>query len=159
MLISPSLQAISSIHSNSKSHCDHQLYYDNVVLLGQFNTAIFPSLVIYWVGKWSKYFKNIEVHGPFNSLAQDVLRSNGIQVFAFDAKSDLDTKGINKGLYSPMRTLASGLRRHKSSSDIRGVLIIHDDLIFDVAHVKKQGLGSSSDIIFHQGEYIAGRYV
>ena len=142
-----------SLPNNSVDrHSKHQLYYDNVVLQGQFNTAIPVPNVKYWVDKWSRYFKHIEVHGPFDSSTVDELRSSGIQVFTFDGSADGDGF-YSKGFFSPMRNLASGLRRHKSSPDIQGVLLCSDDLLFDMTYLAEQGMGSDGskgDVVFQQ---------
>jgi len=112
--------------------------YDNVVLVGQFNYNTDVHYVMHWVKRWSEIFEHVQVRGPFNATNISILRQNGVNVFWGDGDA---------GYYSPMKNLAQTLKMYADDKRIRGVLLSHDDLIFNVTHLESLGFPSSTDIL------------
>ena len=113
-------------------------YYANVVLVGQFNYDTDPNLVAYWYEKWSQYFKIIQVRGPFSNETTSILRKENIQVY-WGAK--------DQGKYSPTKNLGDALRMYAHDETIDGVIMAHDDLIFNMTYLKEVGFPNNVDIL------------
>lgn len=122
----------------SKNPPSAHRYYNHVVLVGQFNYNMDPSYVIHWVRRWNEIFRHVQVRGPFNASNIEVLREQGVQTFpgADDA-----------GYVSPMKNLANSLRMFANDTSILGVIITHDDLVFNLTHLESLGFPSSTDIL------------
>jgi hypothetical protein len=128
---------------------DKKFQYDDVVLVGQFNYDTPAELVIHWVKRWGEIFKHVDVRGPFSSTVLDELQLAGVK--AFETKSD-------KGFYSPMKTTADSLRLYAKNKEIRGVIMAHDDLLFNVSHLAELGFPSESIITTVTRDVLAAPY-
>jgi hypothetical protein len=87
-------------------------------------------------------FLHIHVRGPFHATHLQTLQQRGIQAFPLSAP--------DRGWYSPMKTMADSLRlvvaeEEENSSSlllssfnrslVRGVIMIHDDLLLNISHL------------------------
>ncbi len=113
--------------------------FDDVVLVGQFNYNSGAEIVIHWVKRWRELFKHIDVRGPFGNATMDALHRSGINAYL--------TAGERGGLYSPMKTMAESLRMYDNDDAIRGVVVVHDDLLFNVSLLVEQGFPSDDAFI------------
>jgi hypothetical protein len=116
---------------------EKRLKIDNVVLVGQFNYNTQADVVSHWIKRWSEVFKHIDVRGPFNSTNMEALRRSGVNAFWADD---------DKGFYSPMTTMAESLQLYANNTTIRGVIMAHDDLLFNITHLVELGFPSESII-------------
>jgi hypothetical protein len=112
--------------------------YSNVVLVGQFNWNLDASYVMHWVNRWSEFFEHVHVRGPFNNTNIMILEDNNVHV----VKSANDA-----GYYSPMKNLADTLRLVADDATIVGVMITHDDLIFNLTQLEALGFPSKTEIL------------
>jgi hypothetical protein len=113
-------------------------FFEDVVLVGQFNYNTPASKVSEWVKRWRQVFKNVDVRGPFDDVNINSLRESGINVFFANGDG---------GLYSPMKTLGDTLRLYSNDTSIRGVIMSHDDLLFNVSRLVEFGFPSDNNIL------------
>jgi hypothetical protein len=105
--------------------------FDNVVLVGQFNFNTNVGLVTHWVKRWQEIFKYVDVRGPFDNATLASLRHAGINAFVIED---------DRGWMSPMTTMADSLLLYANhSSEIQGVIMAHDDLLFNVSALVELG--------------------
>lgn len=116
----------------------YKLYYDNVILLGQFNYALDAHSVQIWVQKWKQVFKHVQVRGPFNSTHISQLRRAGVSVYWGEDDA---------GYVSPMRNMGHTLRMYQNDPDIVGVVQVHDDAFLNLTEWDRLGWPSSDTIL------------
>jgi hypothetical protein len=115
--------------------------FEDVVLVGHFNYKTSASIVSNWVKHWRQVFKYVDVRGPFDNDTITVLRESGINVFL--AEND-------EGWHSPVKTLADTLRLYVNDLGIRGVIMSHDDLLFNVSRLVELGIPSDNAIVLEE---------
>lgn len=96
----------------------------NVAVLGQFNYANSKSIddVIFWSQKTRERFQHVIAAGPWSDNQLDAFRDNSITV----KRGDSDA-----GYKSPMRNLKNVLLAYNKSTQIEGILYVHDDAILN----------------------------
>ncbi len=113
--------------------------FDDVVLVGQFNYNTGFSNISQWIRRWREVFTRIDVRGPFDTATMDAFRDYGVNPFV--------TAGEWGGLYSPVKTMGESLRLYANDSSIRGVVVVHDDLLFNVSYLVEQGFPSDDSVM------------
>lgn len=113
--------------------------FDDVVLVGQFNYNTGAANIGQWARRWREVFKRIDVRGPFDNATMASLRLAGINPFM--------TAGEWGGLYSPMKSMGDSLRLYQKDPSVRGVIVAHDDLLFNVSRLVELGFPTDDSIM------------
>ncbi len=117
-------------------------YFHDIVLVGQFNYDTPAKTVLDWVKKWRLVFQHVDARGPFNNGTLAFLNSLGVNAF---------WGADDRGFFSPMKNLADSLLLYSNTSS-RGVIMAHDDLLFNVSRLMRLGFSRYDFILgeFHQ---------
>ena len=108
----------------------------NVVVMGQFNYADKPSIVddvIFWTQKARETFCEVVAAGPFSNFQIATLNQNSIKTMSTAVTRD--GIGGRKGYFSPLDNLRRTLLLYRNSSEIQGVLYVHDDGLMNVTEL------------------------
>lgn len=124
--------------------------FDDVVLVGQFNFNTDALHVTHWVKRWREIFKYVDVRGPFDKVTLDSLHHAGINAFVIEE---------DRGWLTPMTTMADSLLRYANHSDVRGVIMAHDDLLFNVSKMVELGFPSDAFMGTFDPSYLQKPYV
>ena len=145
---------------------NNEMYFDNILLQGQFNYPDTPvDRIQVWTETWSKYFKYTVAVGPFTSETQTNLTKLGIR-FRYGPENHSHHKRDPRpfgslGTVSPYANLLNtiqeivsiqaNLNNNDDNDDdlvhIDGVLFIHDDLIVNLTDYTVDGTFPSDTII------------
>ena len=113
------------------SPSERRLYYNNIVLMGQFNyNNIHLEYVAHWYKRWSGLFEHVQVRGPFTEEQIQTLHEKYNVSSVYNAPDD-------KGFYSPVLNLVETLKQYLHDSNIKGIISIHDDLQLNFTYVHK----------------------
>ena len=106
-------------------------YYDDIILMGQFNyNTIHLEYVVHWYKRWNEVFKHVHIRGPFTLVQIQKLNTKYNITTVYQSDDDA-------GFYSPVVNLVETMKQSQNnpSSNIKGVLSIHDDLLLNLTDI------------------------
>lgn len=109
-----------------------------LVVMGQFNYAMDPSNVVWWVQKWRQVVNKVVVRGPWNQKQLSTMKEMGIACFY--SQDD-------HGFVSPIKNLMLTLEEFEDDDTVDGVLYIHDDALVSMKHLIDANIFPSQDSI------------
>lgn len=104
--------------------------YDNVVLMGHFNTPSPRNDVIVWAQKWREVFSHVVVRGSFSKKASSALCISGVETY--------DSNG--EFWDPPITALVETRNDSKSLQGMDGAIYLSSDTFLNMSHLVPNGV-------------------